>query len=32
MMFFHVIYIEEEEIAGSKITKPCGNLLDMFFG
>jgi hypothetical protein len=27
--FFPEIYIEKEQIAGAKITKPCGCLLDV---
>jgi hypothetical protein len=32
LMFFSEIYIEKEQIACAKMTKPCGSLLDMFSG
>jgi phosphorylcholine metabolism protein LicD len=32
MMFFSEIYIEKEQIAGAKKTKPRGNILDILHG
>jgi hypothetical protein len=32
MMFLPEIYIEKEQIAGAKMTKPCGNLLEILLG
>jgi hypothetical protein len=32
MMFLPEIYIQKEQIAGAKMTKPCGNFLDILLG